>query len=217
MCNSYRFTPLRLILSLAFVTLGLTQGQDSTVVPIAYRRGNSTCVSADIRLSSAFGETANVKVQPNCDVAIDALCSLNARTDPVTNYDTYTAIGPNNTAADPGACQAHLVGLGRSNSLKYQTYAQCVQGFQNITIDCMLIGTGRDAKRGAQAGVRGVTIVYPGNTEAPRPKELLKDPPIYINGLLDAGFLVGPPGYFGAVNTNEMGVFRPPIPVPIRQ
>ncbi|CAO1603320.1 hypothetical protein XANCAGTX0491_006908 [Xanthoria calcicola] len=218
MSNSYRSALFRLISSLAFVTLSL--GQQFPAVPFA--RENSTCVSENQQLYDTFGDTATVKVQPNCDVAINALCSLAPLKDPPMVYATYTAIGPNNTADDPDACQAYLVGLGRSNLLEYN-YDTCVQGFQNITIDCMLVGYGNRARRRRQAGVRGVLIEFPplpANGSKPGDAGFVapRNVSIHPNPLLDPGFLVGPPGYFGdvsAIITGGLDIPVAPIVIPI--
>lgn len=211
MCNLYRSTLFRLVFSLEFVTLGL--GQAFPAVPFV--RGNSTCVSENAQLYDTFGKTASVKVQPNCDIAINALCSLAPLKDPPMVYATYTAIGPNNSADDPEACQAHLVGLGRSNLLEFD-YASCVQGFQNITIDCMLLNYGRGAKKGLQAGVRGVLIEFPplpanGSKAGEKGFVAPKNVSIHPNPILDPGFLVGPPGYFGNVSAIIVGGLDVPV------
>ncbi|KAI4281559.1 MAG: hypothetical protein L6R38_003606 [Xanthoria sp. 2 TBL-2021] len=211
MCSSYRSTPFRLIISLAFVNLGLSQQFPA----IPFLRGNSTCVSESAPLYDTFGKTASVKVQPNCDIAINALCSLAPLKDPPMVYATYTAIGPNNSAADPEACQAHLVGLGKSNLLEFN-YATCIQGFQNITIDCMLLNYGKRAKKGMQAGVRGVLIEFPplpANGSKVGEEGFLppKNVSIHPNPILDPGFLVGPPGYFGDVSAIIAGGLDVPV------
>ena len=217
MYNLYRSIACLLSISLALTTLSL--GQRNSIVQ--YPRDFATCVSADELLYPYFGSTDFVLVQPNCDIAIDAICAQVPLGVINTPYASYVATaGTNDT--DPGSddtpdpCQAHLVGLGQYNLLKLVDYDTCVKGFQNITIDCMLLDYGVHAKRGMQAGVKGVQITYPEPAYASR-----ADMEIRSIGLLDPGFLVGPPGYFGNVNLDvevarRLGIPAAPISVPLR-
>ncbi|KAL9001446.1 MAG: hypothetical protein Q9169_000021 [Polycauliona sp. 2 TL-2023] len=208
MGKSYRSVPFQLIVSLAFATLSLGQANPSTEATI-YSRDIATCAANDTKISNTFGETEYVLVQPNCDAAIDAVCRGAPLLMANISYATYTATASSRQTRpdsddDPEPCQVHLVGLGTSNLLRL-TYATCVAGFQNITVNCMLLNYGAYAKRGAQAGVKGVQISYPSPPQgAPEPgDEGFKAPTdVFIRslGLLDPGFLVGPPGYFGNVS-----------------
>lgn len=205
MLHSHRFTTFGLIFSLA--SLALSQRYTF------YSRTNSTCVKDDtLILLDSFHETYGIiKVQPNCDDAINAVCSQ-ALIAPPQNKATYTATAPN--PSDPEACQVHLVGLGTANKLP-TTYETCVEGFQSITIDCMLLGYGRSAEKGVQAGVRGVYV----SSELPAvsgPGYLTaKNISITADSLQGPGFLVGPPGYFGDVSVLNDGKPTLPIVIPL--
>ncbi|KAL8788576.1 MAG: hypothetical protein Q9213_001649 [Squamulea squamosa] len=155
----YRSTPIQLVLFLISAAFSQT---------IPYSRSEETCLGQDKTLLNIFGKTnrTRVIVQPHCDDAINATCS-SFLTEPRQTYASYVATAPNNT--DPGACQTHLVGFGSANNIGLN-YTSCVQGFQSITIDCMLLGVGKYAQRTRQAGVRGVYITTPA-AGLPKPGE----------------------------------------------
>ena len=218
MYNLYRSIACLLGVSLAFTTLSLGQRITTT----RYPRDVATCVNGDDRLFPFFGYADFVLVQPNCDVAIDALCAQVPLGVIDTPYATFVATAGTNdtdpTSDDtPDPCQAHLVGLGENNLLKLADYDTCVQGFQNITIDCMLLNYGAHAIKGMQAGVKGVQIEFPDPANASLPDDIK----IRSIGLLDPGFLVGPPGYFGNVSLDvelaeRLGIPAAPIDIPLR-
>ncbi|KAL8898658.1 MAG: hypothetical protein Q9192_001960 [Flavoplaca navasiana] len=218
MHDLYRSIACLLSISLAFTTLSLGQRITTTQYP----RDVATCVSADDRLYPYFGDTGFVLVQPNCDVAIDALCAqvpLGIIDLPYASFVATAGTNDTDPTSDdtPDTCQAHLVGLGENNLLKLADYDTCVRGFQNITIDCMLLDYGEHAKRGMQAGVKGVQIEFPDPANASLPDDVK----IRSIGLLDPGFLVGPPGYFGNVSLDEevaqrLGIQAAPFVVPLR-
>ncbi|KAL8978163.1 MAG: hypothetical protein Q9205_006191 [Flavoplaca limonia] len=81
----------------------------------------------------------------------------------------------------------------------------------------MLLNYGEHAKKGMQAGVKGVQIEFPDPANASLPDDVK----IRSIGLLDPGFLVGPPGYFGNVSLDEevaqrLGIPAAPFVVPLR-
>ncbi|KAL8670880.1 MAG: hypothetical protein Q9168_004611 [Polycauliona sp. 1 TL-2023] len=231
MRRSFPSIPLRLIVTLAFATLilgqtNMTSYSDSNSNPV------TGCVKTDAQMSNTFGSTATVKVQPNCDAAIDAVCGqvpLGFVNKPA--YATYKATAGSNdihpgTKDAPEACEVHLVGVGSADLLRL-SYTTCVQGFQNITVNCMLLNYGAQAQKGKQAGVRGVTIAYPPapNATSPQPGSSDYVPPTDVAigkiPLLAPGFLAGPPGYFGDVNleaslAKALNVQAAPIVVPLK-
>ena len=200
----YRSGPFQFVLAFAPAVLGQV---------VFYSREESTCVSSNDALFDIFGYTPAVNVQPNCDNAIHAVCSLFS-IQPQKNYATYTAAAPVST--DPEACQVHLVGFGTSNNLPLN-YTSCVEGFQSITIECMLLGVGKYAEETLQAGVRGVYIEPPQNVPKAGEDGFVTPTDVSItgNGLLSPGFLVGPPGYFGEVRAPIGKVLVPPVVIPV--
>ncbi|KAL8909857.1 MAG: hypothetical protein Q9171_004844 [Xanthocarpia ochracea] len=196
----YHFTPFQFVLAFAPAVLGQA---------VFYSREEETCVSSNDTLFNIFGYTPTVNVQPNCDNAIHAVCSLFSIQAP-KNYATYTATAPNSD--DPEACQVHLVGYGLTNNLPIN-YTSCVEGFQSITIDCMLLNYGKYAIENLQAGVRGVYIEPPQNVS----NGFLTPTDVTITapGLLSPGFLVGPPAYFGDVRAPIGRVSVLPIVIPV--
>ncbi|KAL8925647.1 MAG: hypothetical protein Q9172_002151 [Xanthocarpia lactea] len=200
----YRSTPFQFVLAFAPAVLGQV---------LIYSREEATCVSSNNTVFDIFGYTPTVNVQPNCDNAINAVCSLFS-IQAETNYATYTATAPNSN--DPEACQVHLVGYGNANNLP-TNYTSCVEGFQSITINCMLLGYGKYAEEKLQAGVRGVYIEPPQNVPKAGEEGFVTPTNVTITapGLLSPGFLVGPPGYFGEVRARIGRVSVLPVVIPV--
>ncbi|KAI4130900.1 MAG: hypothetical protein LQ338_001497 [Usnochroma carphineum] len=131
-----------------------------------------TCANAKSRLLPVI-------VQPYCDNAIITVCgTVNATLANSSPLDNYKATGTNRVA---GACEVQILFADPRPAFAFD-YHKCVQEFESITIDCMLIGVGKWAKKGHQAGVRGVTF----------------DPNYGFQALgpSNPGYLVGPPEYY---------------------
>lgn len=71
--------------------------------------------------------------------------------------------------------------------------------FQKIIVECMLIGTGKHAYAGQQAGVLGVQYLATGaDSSVGNPKWRAE------NDDGGAGFMVGPPAWFGNVSVPDV-------------
>lgn len=141
---------------------------------------------------------APVTVQPLCDNVISTLCTLT--TDPSTPLPDRglkaTALAPD---TDAGACEAHLLFAPNTAPPNDWSYDSCIATFQKITIECMLIGTGKHASKGQQAGVLGVMYLATGADSS------VENPRFRAEGEGGSpGFMVGPLGWFGNVSVEDV-------------
>ncbi|KAL8648082.1 MAG: hypothetical protein Q9210_005195 [Variospora velana] len=129
-----------------------------------------------------------VLVQPNCDDAVSAVCNaMQSRIASNTSLTNLRAIGNNGW----GPCEVRL--LFPDPPPQGLSFNDCVKGFWTITIDCMLIGKGKEAFKNRQAGVRGVGYEEGNNFTAPDPAS--------------PGYMAGPPLYYpGEDNAEEVEV-----------
>ncbi|KAG6986723.1 hypothetical protein G7Y79_00073g098220 [Physcia stellaris] len=151
-----------------------------------------------------------VTVQPLCDNVISTLCSLT--TDASARYPSR---GLKATATNPGteagACEAHLLfGALNPQPPVNWSYENCVATFQKITVECMLVGTGQHAYEGSQAGVLGVQYLASGEDSSYGNPKWRAD-----NEGGAAGFMVGPPAWFGNVSvpdvSDQVPGYTPPV------
>ncbi|KAL8840451.1 MAG: hypothetical protein Q9170_001327 [Blastenia crenularia] len=177
-------SPFSLFLSL---TLVCSPYIDAQLTP--FQSNAPTCVNSSATLSS-------VTVQPYCDNPISTICSTVvadiAAAKPLTNYK---AVGVPPYAI--GACEVTIL-FFQPWPAPYLTYESCVESFESITIDCMLIGIGKYAGKGHQAGVRGVVFDrsgVDGSASHPQFAALGADSP---------GFIVGPPFAYGNITATDL-------------
>ena len=155
-----------------------------------------TCANTKI-LQDEFGQTTYVTVQNDCDIAIDKACkAVHAMLD--NGRDLYRV------KSVETSCQVDIL-FSQLSVAELSDYegSSCISDLQSITIDCMLIGTGKYADDGMQAGVRN--LLY--DTRA-----LTRDPPegqtgnanitpgqrFFANNKCNDGpaYMVGPKDYF---------------------
>ena len=120
-----------------------------------------TCVNTKF-LADEFGQTSPVTVQNDCDAAIDTACkAVRAMLDNGRELFRVKSV--------EASCQVDIL-FSQKTVLELSGYdgSSCVSDLQSISIDCMLIGTGKYAEEGMQAGVRN--LLY--DTRA-----LTRDPP----------------------------------------
>ncbi|KAL9597412.1 MAG: hypothetical protein Q9219_005165 [cf. Caloplaca sp. 3 TL-2023] len=150
---------------------------------------HATCVNSTAVLRS-------VVVKPWCDNAISTVCGTAVSA--LANYDhliNLKAFGV--PPSRLGSCEVNLLFYEPYPSFPF-TYDICVEAFQSITIDCMLIGYGKHAGKNHQAGVRGV--VYNENGEdgsAENPMFAALEP-------TSPGFMVGPPDAYGNISAVDL-------------
>ncbi|KAI4146092.1 MAG: hypothetical protein LQ341_002181 [Variospora aurantia] len=165
MFNSLFMALLLPVLLLIFVRTESANAQ-ITVFP----SDQPTCVNEEVHL-------AFVLVQPNCDDALIAVCrAMQTRIDNNISLTNFRAIGNNGW----GPCEVRL--LFPDPPPQDLGYNDCIKGFWSITIDCMLIGKGKEAFKNRQAGVRGVAYEEGNNFTASDPAS--------------PGYMVGPPNYW---------------------
>ncbi|KAI4224738.1 MAG: hypothetical protein L6R40_008420 [Gallowayella cf. fulva] len=170
-----------------------------TEYPVYYPR----CAN-DRRLTTFFGTTDNVIVQPHCDVAIDSLVRyVYSHNETRSHYTATSSPGSNGT----DRCQAYLLDW-EFKFANDMSYAARVQRFQNITVDYMLIGVGKWAKSGGQAGVMNVNLdsdgVYTQGGELKYWHWSSATP-------AGPGYMVGPPGYFRAIEAKDVSASKSPV------
>ena len=164
-------------------------------------------------INSSF--TPDVTVQPDCDNAIDLVCRAANKQGNSGGflYDMTSTIG---------TCQAHIVLTDYDGHVSVPsgfTYDSCVQSFQQITTQCMLLDPkGKYASKGQQAGVlntyyktggtngawywssdgTGSATPSPGAVVGPQPAGV-PDQTRRWTTKNTAGYMVGPEGQFGDV------------------
>ena len=188
---------LLLLLPLALSSPLLPRQQDR----ISFPTSEETCIEDPTgRLHSTnLAGLPYVTVQPLCDNTISTLCALT--TDPSAALPSrgLKATATNSQGTDAGACEAHLLFEASSLRPKDWNYESCIAKFQKITIECMLIGVGKHAFNGQQAGVLGVLYLPTGKDSSvanPRWRAANDDG--------SPGFMVGPPGWFGNVSVPDV-------------
>ncbi|KAL8658568.1 MAG: hypothetical protein Q9226_000902 [Calogaya cf. arnoldii] len=152
------------------------------------------CANDKDLVKAFFGETNNVIVQPYCDNAINDICTHISSTN-TTNSATYTATSsPFNNGTD--GCQTYLF---VASKIPYET---CVERFHQITIDCMLVGIGKWAESGSQAGVMNAFVDTEGVFWNGGELEYWRWG--NLNTSAGPGYLAGPPGYFKAIGAEDV-------------
>ena len=74
-----------------------------------------------------------------------------------------------------------------------------MKDFQSITIECMLVGSGRFAWEGAQAGVKGITYHADGQDSS------VSNPIFTATGAGGSpGYMVGPPSWYGNLSVPDV-------------
>ena len=174
------------LLSFAFTCIQSTHAQRHP-----YTSDYATCVNSSANLDY-------VTVKPYCDRAISTVCSTAVSAmDASKNVSNYKAVGgPPNWV---GGCEVQLLFLEPRPAFLFD-YDICVQGFQSITIDCMLIGYGKHAgkKPGHQSGVRGVVYNMRGNDSS------ATNPQFSALDAANPGYLVGPPYAYGNISALDL-------------
>ncbi len=140
--------------------------------------------------ANANADLPYVIVQPLCDTAIGVICNVTVNLYAnSSSLDRYRAIGEYGL----GSCEAQIIFPEPRPTFAWDV-AKCVEEFQQITINCMLLRRRWSAKEpGQQAGISGVAF----------------DDELGFSAL-DAtgpGYLVGPPSYYGdigAVNLTDL-------------
>ncbi|KAL8944517.1 MAG: hypothetical protein Q9216_000427 [Gyalolechia sp. 2 TL-2023] len=155
-----------------------------------YPSGFPTCVNNSAELN-------DVTVQPYCDNAISTVCGTVAealaRSSDLSNYRA-TGIPP---PLGRGSCEVYIL-FSESQPAFDFNYSICVEAFQSITIDCMLIGYGRHAGKGHQSGVRGVLYNSEGtDNSSTNPVFAALEP-------TNPGYIVGPPGSYGLISAVDL-------------
>ena len=143
-----------------------------------------TCAN-DPTVSSPFGATTNVTVQPDCDNAIESACQAVKRGIPVSQTPAYYQ----NITSTVGTCEVHIQFPWQKLSNIY--YDDCIKSCQAITETCMLLGVGQYAAPGQQAGLSNM---YYGKAGVWKTKQT----GLVVNTVyaLLPGYMIGPPGYF---------------------
>jgi hypothetical protein len=161
---------------------------------VHYSPSFPTCAN-DGHLIDTFGTPANVKVQPDCDPAIATACAaVNLM------FDINRNLYPIKSVSD--SCEVNILfSQQHVSQIKDYDRSSCTTKLQSITETCMLIGTGKFAAPGQQAGIINLlydTIAldrndghrFAANVEC-------NDQPAY---------LVGSPGYFKDPNPYSGGI-----------
>lgn len=155
-----------------------------------YPSDKATCVNNSAELN-------DVRVQPYCDNAIATVCGTVieaiAASSPLSNYRANGVPPPTGR----GSCEVNILFLEPFPKFPFD-YDTCVEGFQSITIDCMLIGYGKHAGKGHQSGVRGVLYNANGYDNS-------STNPIFA--ALEAtspGYIVGPPDSYGLIYAKDL-------------
>lgn len=143
-----------------------------------------TCAN-DVSLTTFFGATKNVTVQPDCDNAIFRACDASSLV--WENYGDGTGFLFNIKSVS-SSCEVDILW---DQDLDYWNSSTCTMTLQSITEDCMLIGTGKYAQVGGQAGVRSLQYQAPNGTGS----QAEFGPNILCDNVAPV-FMVGPPGYF---------------------
>lgn len=119
-----------------------------------------TCANTKL-LTDEFGKTPLVKVQSDCDIAIDKACkAVNAMLD--NGHELFRV------KSVEASCQVDILFSQKTVSelTKYDG-SSCVSDLQSISVDCMLIGTGKYAEEGMQAGVSNLLYDTRASTRDP--------------------------------------------------
>lgn len=155
-----------------------------------YPSDKATCVNNSAQLN-------DVKVQPYCDNAISTICGTVVETmaasRPLSNYRAHGIPPP----FGRGTCEVNILFLEPFPSFPFD-YATCVEGFQSITIDCMLIGYGKHAGKGHQSGVRGVLYNANGFDNSST------NPMFSALDRTGPGYIVGPPESYGIIFAKDL-------------
>lgn len=136
--------------------------------------------------------TADVTVQPDCDVVIDYIC---AAVDKMSTMPPETRDMRSLTySTDSGTCEGKIL-FADPKLADPVNYATCVQGFQSITTTCMLIDgkTKNQASAGQQAGVMNIFHRYKNEP----PKGIWQASTAWGNM---PGYMMGPNWYWGPVH-----------------
>ncbi|KAI4168223.1 MAG: hypothetical protein LQ343_006551 [Gyalolechia ehrenbergii] len=152
--------------------------------PDIFPSDHATCVNNSAELN-------DVTVQPYCDNAISTVCNVAQALAGSFNLRNYKAVGIP-PLSGRGACEVNILFFEPRPAFQFN-YSTCVEAFQSITIDCMLIGYGKHAGKGHQSGVRGVLY-------NPEGKDNSSTNPMF--SALEAanpGYIVGPPGAYGEI------------------
>ena len=165
-----------------------------------------TCANTKI-IQDNFGQTSPVTVQNDCDIAIGTACkAVHAMLDNGRQLYRVKSV--------EASCQVDILFAQRTvRELSNYDGSTCISDLQSITVDCMLIGTGKYAEEGMQAGVRNLLF----DTRA-----LTRDPPEGQTGIVNIGpnqsffannkcskgpaYMVGPKDYF-KVDTRGHGAY----------
>ncbi|KAI4159458.1 MAG: hypothetical protein L6R39_000360 [Caloplaca ligustica] len=166
----YKHSFFRFPLLMSFL-LVLNISPSALAQSVNFTSDRATCANANANL-------APVTVQPYCDNAIIVVCStVNATLAAGGMLADYKAVG--NNLLSP--CEIQILFYEPLPAFTFD-YDLCVKDFESITIDCMLIGKGKYAGEGHQAGVRGVVF----------------NPGLGFSALhaSSPGYLAGPPDYY---------------------
>ncbi|KAL8906508.1 MAG: hypothetical protein Q9207_001994 [Kuettlingeria erythrocarpa] len=149
-----------------------------------------TVCSDNAAIKEPFGPTDTITVQPDCDSAINIVCTY-ATNDYTSNRQMNNVKA---RAGEANPCEVTIMFSAPKMAQPFD-FAQCVSEFQAITTRCSLIGasTAKWAAAAQQAGVKNVIYTADGlgvNSTYPR----MKASNVY-NHL--PGYMVGPPDYFG--------------------
>ncbi|KAL8938058.1 MAG: hypothetical protein Q9211_003389 [Gyalolechia sp. 1 TL-2023] len=163
--------------------------------PNIYPSGHATCVNSSAQLD-------DVTVKPYCDNAVSTVCNTAvealAGSANLSNFKA-TGIPP---PRGRGACEVNLLFSEPRPTFRFN-YSACVEAFQSITIDCMLIGYGKHAGKGHQSGVRGVLYNPEGDDNSST------NPMFSALDATSPGYIVGPPGSYGEIFAVDLTPYVP--------
>lgn len=152
----------------------------------------ATCAN-DASITSVFPGGSTVTIS-DCDAAIEAICVAADNM-----YKSQVAgdhkIPLQSMSKTVNTCEAHI-SFTQTTLADPLTHDSCVSSFQQISVECMVIGPGKYAAPGKQAGLMNM-IYNPSATGG----ACSNDPPLKSSNAynLYPGYAVAQSGYFGDI------------------